>query len=72
MLRDLSQPASTEDRIAKNTEYAKQMIEKGVGHGREIATIATKVGTDAAQILHRRANEALDELRTFASQQTLR
>jgi len=72
LLRDLSPPASTEDRIAKNTEYAKQMIEKGVGHGREIATIATKVGTDAAQILHRRANEGLDELRTFASQQTLR
>jgi len=25
LLRDLAQPVSTEDRIAKNTEYAKQM-----------------------------------------------
>ena len=37
LLRDLAQPASAEDRIAKNTEYAKQMLEKGVNHGREVA-----------------------------------
>src|ERR1043165_5055000 len=37
LLRDLSTPASTEDRIAKNTEYMKQMLEKGVSHGRELA-----------------------------------
>ena len=30
LLRDLSQPVSPEERISKNTEYAKQMIEKGV------------------------------------------
>jgi phasin family protein len=68
LLRDLAQPASTEDRIAKNTEYVKLMLEKGVSHGREIATIATKAGSDAAEILHRRASESLDEIRTFASQ----
>jgi phasin family protein len=72
LFRDLAQPASPEDRIAKNTEYAKQMIEKGVSHSREIATIATRAGTDAAEILHKRANESLDELRTFASKQTPR
>ena len=72
LLRDLAQPASTEDRIAKNTEYAKQMLEKGVSHGREIATIATKAGTDAASILQRRATEGLDELRAFTSQQAAR
>ena len=68
--RELAQPASPEDRIAKNTEYAKQMLEKGAAHGREIATIAAKAGTDAAEILHKRASEGLDELRSFASQQT--
>ena len=70
LLRDMSQPVSAEDRIAKNTEYAKQMIEKGVTHGREIATIAAKAGTEAAEILHKRATEGLDELRSLASQQT--
>ena len=72
LLRDLATPASAEDRIAKNTEYAKQMLEKGVSHGREIATIATKAGSEAAEILHKRATESLDEIRAFASQQAAR
>ncbi len=58
--------ASTEDRIAKNTEYAKQMLEKGISHGREVAALAAKTGTDAAEVLHRRASEGLDEIRAFA------
>jgi phasin family protein len=69
LLREWAQPASTEDRIAKNTEYAKQLLEKGISHGREMATIAAKAGTDAAEILHKRANEGLDELRAFAGPQ---
>jgi phasin family protein len=67
LLRDLTQPASTEDRIAKNTEYMKQVVENGVKRGGEIATIAAKAGSDAAEILHKRTNEGLDELRAFAS-----
>ena len=63
-MRDLAQPVSTEDRIAKNTEYAKQLLEKGVSHGREIATIAAKTGTEAAEVLQKRATEGLDEFRT--------
>jgi phasin family protein len=70
LLRDMSQPASTEDRIAKNTEYAKQMLEKGVNHGREVVTIATKASTDAAAVLHKRATESLDEIRTLAAKTT--
>jgi phasin family protein len=70
--RDLAAPASTEDRIAKNTAYVKQVLENGVKHGGEIATIATKAGTEAAEILHKRTNEGLDEIRALASQQTAR
>ncbi|HZT88423.1 MAG TPA: phasin family protein [Stellaceae bacterium] len=66
LLRDLAQPVSAEDRIAKNTEYAKQMLEKGVNHSREITTLASKAGTDAAEVLHKRAAEGLDELRAIA------
>jgi len=68
LVRDLSQPASAEDRIAKNTEYAKQLLEKGVNHGREMALLATKAGTEAAEVLHKRATEGLDEIRAFATQ----
>jgi len=69
LLRDLVQPASTEDRIAKNTEYAKQILEKSVSNGREITLLATKAGTEAADVLHRRACEGLDEIRDFAKHQ---
>ena len=66
LLRDMAVPASTEDRIAKNTEYAKQLIEKSLSHGREITLLATKAGTEAADVLRKRASEGLDELRDFA------
>ena len=66
LLRDFASPHSAEERIAKNTEYAKQMIEKSVSHGREITLLATKAGTEAADVLRKRASEGLDELRDFA------
>lgn len=72
LFRDLSQPASTEDRIAKHTEYAKQMLEKSVDHGREITSLAAKAGTEAADVLRRRATEGLDEFRELAKQQGAR
>jgi phasin family protein len=68
--RDLAQPASVEDRVAKQTEYAKQMLEKGVTHTRELTLLATKAGTEAADVLRKRTTEGLDELREFAKQST--
>ena len=67
LMRDLAVPASTEERITKNTEYMKQMMEKGVSHGREIATIATKAGIEATAVLQKRASESLDEIKSFAT-----
>jgi phasin family protein len=72
LLRDMAQAGSTEDRIAKNTEYAKQMLEKGVNHTREVALLAAKTGSEAAAVLQKRASESLDEIRSFAAQQTAR
>jgi phasin family protein len=68
LMRELSTPASTEDRIAKNAQYVKQVLENGVKHGSELATIATKAGSEASAILQKRASESLDEIRAFASQ----
>ncbi len=72
MFRELAQPGSTEDRIAKNTEYAKQMLEKSVAHGREITELAAKAGTEAADVLRKRASESLDELREMTKQHAMR
>src|SRR5260370_41506639 len=69
LMRDLAQPVSAEDRIAKNTEYAKQMLEKSVSNGREIALLATKAGTEAADVLRKRACERLADVREFAKHQ---
>ena len=66
LVRDLSQPVSAEERIAKNTEFAKAAIDKGISHTREIATMASKTGTEAAELLHKRATEGLDEFRAMA------
>lgn len=66
LFRDLTQPVSAEDRIAKNTEYAKQMLEKSVVHGREMTQLAAKAGAEAADVLRKRASESLDELREMA------
>jgi phasin family protein len=70
LMRELAQPASTEDRLAKNTAYAKDMIAKGVKHSRELTTIATKAGTEAAEIIQKRCTEGLDELTALAAKQT--
>jgi phasin family protein len=67
LMRDMAQPGSGEDRVAKNTEYVKQVLENGVKHGGEIATIAAKAGSEAAEILHKRTTESLDEIRAFAT-----
>ena len=66
LMREMTLPASTEDRIAKQTEYTKKIIDKGLSHGREIAMMATKTGTEAAELLQKRTTEGIDELKAFA------
>jgi phasin family protein len=66
LVREMTQPVSTEDRISKQTEYTKKMIDKGLSHGREIAMMAAKTGTEAAEVLHKRTTEGLDEMRALA------
>ena len=66
LVREMTQPSSTEDRIAKNTEFTKKMIDKGLTHGREVAALAAKAGSEATEVLQRRTTEGLDEMRAIA------
>jgi phasin family protein len=66
LVRDMSQPVSAEERITKNTEFAKRAIEKSLSHTREIATMAAKTGSEASEVLHKRATEGLDEMRAMS------
>jgi phasin family protein len=72
LMRDLAQPASIEERLARNTEYTKQMLEKSISHGRELTALATKAGSEATDVLRKRAAEGLDELRELTKTQTAR
>ena len=65
LVSEMTQPASTQDRIAKHTEYTKKMIDKGLTHGREIAALAAKAGSEATEVLQKRTTEGLDEMRAF-------
>ena len=66
LVREMAQPVSTEDRIAKHTEFTKKMIDKGLTHGREVAALAAKAGSEATEVLQKRTTEGLDEMRAFA------
>jgi phasin family protein len=65
LVSEMTQPASTQDRIAKHTEYTKKMIDKGLTHGREIAALAAKAGSEATEVLQKRTTEGLEEMRAF-------
>ena len=64
--REMAQPSSTEDRIVKQTEFTKKMIDKGLSHGREVAALAAKTGSEASEVLQKRTAESLDEMKAFA------
>jgi hypothetical protein len=48
------------------------MLEKSVNNGREITMLATKAGSEAADVLRKRATEGLDEFRDLTKQQATR
>ena len=67
MFRDFVQPSgSPEDRIAKQAEYSKHALEKGLTNARELTELMTKANTEAFNVLNKRVTESLDEVRDFA------
>ena len=67
MFRDLVQPnGSAEDRFAKQAEYSKHAIEKGLSNAKELTELVTKANTEAFNVLNKRVTESLDEVRDFA------
>jgi phasin family protein len=66
VVRELTSPASPEDRIAKQAEYTKTILEKALANARELAELVTKANTEAFNVLNKRVTESLDEVRDFA------
>ena len=57
---------SMEDRLAKQAEYSKAALEKGMSNARELADLVTKANNDAFNVLTRRVSETLEELKDLA------
>ena len=67
MFRDFVQPnGSPEDRFAKQAEYSKHAIEKGLSNAKELTELVTKANTEAFNVINKRVTESLDEIRDFA------
>ena len=67
MFRDFVQPnGSPEDRFAKQAEYSKHAIEKGLSNAKELTELVTKANTEAFNVINKRVTESLDEVRDFA------
>lgn len=61
---------SMEDRVAKQAEFSKSAMEKGMSNARDISDLMTKANTDAFNVLSRRVTETFEEIRDYASRRT--
>jgi phasin family protein len=66
VVREFTSPASPEDRLAKQAEFTKTVLEKALSNARELAELVTKANTEAFNVLNKRVTESLDEVRDFA------
>jgi phasin family protein len=62
MMRDMMQPTSNEERVAKQTAIAKHSVEKAIANARELAEIMTKAQSEAFDVLNKRFTEGFDEV----------
>jgi phasin family protein len=66
MMSELTKPnGSVEDRLARQAEFSKKAIEKGLANFREIADLVTKANTEAMNLLTKRVSESLEEARDY-------
>jgi phasin family protein len=64
MLSEITKPnGSMEDRLARQAEYSKKAIEKGLENFRDLAELMTKANTEAMNVIAKRVSEGLDEVR---------
>jgi phasin family protein len=66
LVRELTQPGTPEDKLAKQADAMKLALEKGVSNARELAELVTKANTEAFNVLNKRVAEGLDEVRDYA------
>jgi phasin family protein len=67
MLSEITKPdGSMEDRLARQAEFSRKAIEKGMENFRELAELVAKANTDAMNVIAKRVSEGLEEVRDLA------
>jgi len=62
VLRDLMAAGAPEEKLAQQTDLLKSSFEKALANLRELAEMAAKSNTEAAEVLTKRVGESLSEL----------
>jgi phasin family protein len=66
LFREITQPGTPEEKMAKQAEAVKGALEKGLANARELTELVTKANTEAFNVLNKRVAEGLDEVRDYA------
>jgi len=61
--RELTAAGSPEDRLAKQTQLAKEAFETALGHVRELTGLVQKSSSEAVELLSKRVSDNLDEVK---------
>jgi len=61
--RELTAAGSPEDKLAKQTQLAKQAFENALGHVRELTGLVQKSSSQAVDVLSKRVADNLDEVK---------
>ncbi len=67
MLTGMMSAGSPEERVARQTDMAKQAYEKILASMRELGEMLSKSNTEAAEVIQKRISDSLDELKALAS-----
>lgn len=62
-LESLSAAGKPEEKLAKQTELAKQALEQGLANLRELTEMGAKSNSEAAELISKRVVESLDEMK---------
>lgn len=64
-MRDLIGQGSPEEKAARQTEFAQEAFQRAINHSRELAEMMQRAQGEAFDVINRRVNESLEELKSM-------
>ncbi|GEO80308.1 phasin family protein [Pararhodospirillum oryzae] len=66
--RDLSKADTPQDKMARQTELAREAFEKAISNMRELMEMATKSNGEVFDLMNNRVSQVMDEMRALTAQ----